>query len=55
MPSLARTHRSSEPEPLWKVVLASWAAVTSMFWLVPCATPPTTQWPLAGSVVESQN
>src|SRR6266404_1266043 len=29
-PSLARTHRSSDPDPLSKVVLDSCAAVTSM-------------------------
>src|ERR1700722_10145568 len=55
MPSLARTQRLAEPEPDWKVALASCAAVTLMAILAPCATPPTTQCPLEGDVVESKN
>src|SRR3984957_19756326 len=55
VPSFARTHKSSAPEPDWNVGCASCAAVTSIATLVVCATPSTTQCPLAGSAVESQN
>src|SRR5947207_3757352 len=40
VPTLARTHRLSLPDPLWKLVCASCAAVTSMFWPALFATPP---------------
>src|SRR6185503_2815003 len=39
MPSLARTHRSSVPEPDWNVVWPSCAAVTSIAMPVAWATP----------------
>ena len=55
MPSLARTHRSSVPEPDWNVVWPSCAAVTSIAMPVAWATPFTIQCPLAASAVESQN
>ncbi len=54
MPSLARTQRSSVTVPPWKVVLASWPALTLMAVLAVCALPPTLQWPLPADDVESQ-
>ena len=47
--------RWQDREALWNDVVASCAAVMLMATPAPCATPPTTQWPLAGSAVESHS
>src|SRR5258708_21869072 len=55
VPSLARTHRSSEPDPLWNVKLANCAGVTSIAWPAGCATPPTIEDHLAEFLVAYQS